>query len=122
MNENPAEIDPRIEALERLCDQLRHQLAKREAESRSARRPLELQKIMLAQERDDLFRQRQALLRECSALKARVQQLESGRPAAASARRVHLPRFQALFHAAWSCFLRPSKGFEQHEIDLGNSQ
>jgi hypothetical protein len=122
MDENPTEIDLRIRDLERLCDELRRQLEERAEESRSARRLLELQKIILVQERDDLYRQRQSLIVECSELKAKLQRLEPGSLTAASARHGRGGGFRARIRGAWLSLPRPSRWSKQPQVDHGNPQ
>jgi ubiquinone/menaquinone biosynthesis C-methylase UbiE len=76
------ESDPQIEGPETRCAALEKRLAMTLEEARNVRRSLELQKIILVQERDDLYRQRQALIAECGTLRSRMTLIEVGRPAA----------------------------------------
>ena len=77
------ESDPHIESPETRCAALEKRLAMTLEEARNVRKSLELQKIMLVQERDDLYRQRQALMVECGTLRSRMTLLDKAHPAAA---------------------------------------
>jgi SAM-dependent methyltransferase len=72
-----AEPRSRIEALELRCTDLEQQLARREEATQHVIKSLNLQKILLIQERDDLARQRLSLMTKCEAAEARLRQLEA---------------------------------------------
>jgi hypothetical protein len=65
--------------LEGPCETLVRELSECREHSRNVRRSLELQKIQLVQERDDLYRQRQLLIRECAEIRDQLADLQARR-------------------------------------------
>jgi hypothetical protein len=83
MADRRPESDSQVDSAERRCAELEKRLATTLEEARNVRKSLELQKIMLVQERDDLYRQRQALIVECGTLRSRMTLMDMGHAAAA---------------------------------------
>ena len=90
----PDNIAPNA-SLEERCAALEKRLASALEEARNVRKSLELQKIMLVQERDDLYRQRQSLIVEYGTLRKRMALLDQGHPPIASPGRGLLSRLRS---------------------------